>query len=217
LPSPRYINLRFSDASISAHHKNSIEDLYVSIRKLLDEEILYSLLYKDLKSLSIPFVSGMISRLSDSLPIIKSASEVGNYIHLHPGMQTFSGRIEPVFIGDYDSCLIVFFVYFFNCKCFHSVMQLGDSHVLKYNTHDDATDLLDLNCDESLALKDDLYWLILSAKGTFLDIQFYARDMKTKSSTKMLLILLVNRVFRMVKKVNQKTLLHEMSESRRVR
>lgn len=194
------------------------ECTFVSVRKFLDEEILYSLLYKDLKVMSLKFVSSMISRLSDTLPSIVIPSDVACYIQSHPNMQTFSGRIAPVFIGDFQNCIKDFFVYFFSCQCFQSILQVGPDYVLKYSKHEDATDgfdLLEVECDNSFTLVNDKYWLILSIKDIYLEVNYYARNMEIKTSS--ILQLLINRIFRMVRKVNQKALLHELNESRRAR
>lgn len=167
--------------------------------------------------MSLRFVSEMICHLSDTLPTILIPTEVALYIQSHPNMQTFSGRIAPVFIGDFDRSIESFFAYFFSCQCFQSCLQVGSNYVLKYHRHEDATDGIgwDDECEESFTLANDKYWLILSINGAYLDVQFYARSMKIKTS--FILQLLINRIFRMVRKVNQKALLNEMNETRRAR
>lgn len=193
-----------------------MESTLASVRKFLDEEILYSLLHKPLEAMSLKFLSNMIARLSDTLPSILIPSDVASFIQSHPNMQTFSGKIEPIFIGDFQNRLQDFFAYFFSCKCFQSVLQIGSDYVLKYSRHEDATDgffPLEIDCEDSFTLENDKYWLILSVNDTFFQVHYYARNMEIKTS--FILQLLINRIFRMVKKVNQKSLLSEMNESKR--
>lgn len=189
----------------------------MNIRKFLDEEILYSLLHLDLRSVSLQFISQTINHLSDSLPEISDPSQLENYIQNNPNLQTFCGRIVPRFLGDFKEGLGKFFQNFYSCACFKIEKQSSSFYALKFQIHDDATDEImgNFECEEPFIHENDEYWLILSNTDSYLDIHFYSRNMKTKTIS--ILQLFVNRIFRMIKKVSQKILLAQLNDTRKAR